>query len=75
MDFDWADETIHAGYGKHWLKELLSARGEDPTAYERVRERCGELVRDYVSTATAGEIAALKKVATNLLAKAAQIRC
>jgi uncharacterized ferritin-like protein (DUF455 family) len=74
MDFDWADETIHAGYGKHWLRELLSARGEDPTAYERVRERCGELVRDYVGTATAGEIAALKNVATNLLTKAAQIR-
>jgi uncharacterized ferritin-like protein (DUF455 family) len=75
MDFDWADETIHAGFGKHWLKELLSARGEDPAAYERVRERCGELVRDCVNTATANEITALKNVATNLLAKAAQIRC
>ncbi len=21
MDFDWADETIHAGYGKRWLTE------------------------------------------------------
>jgi uncharacterized ferritin-like protein (DUF455 family) len=74
MDFDWADETIHAGYGKHWLKELLSARGEDPAAYERVRERCGELVRDFVSTATASETAALKTVAANLLAKASQVR-
>jgi len=75
MDFDWADETIHAGYGKHWLKELLAARGEDPVAYERVRERCGELVADCVSTATASEIAALKGVATSLLTKAAQKRC
>ena len=41
MDFDWADETIHAGYGKHWLKELLVVRGEDPEAYDRIRERCG----------------------------------
>ena len=30
MDFDWADETMHAGYGKHWLKELLAIRGQDP---------------------------------------------
>jgi len=75
MDFDWADETIHAGYGKHWLKELLAARGEDPVAYERVRERCGELVADCVSTATASELAALKGVATSLLTKAAQKRC
>jgi len=29
MDFDWADETMHAGYGKHWLKELLAIRGQD----------------------------------------------
>ncbi len=50
MDFDWADETMHAGYGKHWLKELLAVRGEDPAAYDQVRERCEKLVRDYVAT-------------------------
>jgi len=71
MDFDWADETIHAGYGKHWLKELLAVRGEDPAAYERIRQRCGQLVSEYVSTATAEEVAAIKKVAGALLAKAA----
>ena len=57
MDFDWADETMHAGYGKQWLKELLAARGQDPTAYDQVRERCEKLVRDYVSTATAEDVA------------------
>src|SRR5215469_4158929 len=70
MDFDWADETIHAGYGKHWLKELLAARGEDPVAYERVRERCGELVADCVNTATSIEVADIKNVAAALMAKA-----
>jgi hypothetical protein len=44
MDFDWADETMHAGYGKHWLKELLAVRGQDPTAYDQVRDRCEKLV-------------------------------
>jgi uncharacterized ferritin-like protein (DUF455 family) len=74
MDFDWADETMHAGYGKHWLKELLAVRGEDPAAHDQVRERCEKLVRDYVGTATAQEIADIKRVAAALLAKAARER-
>jgi len=70
MDFDWADETIHAGFGKRWLKELLAARGQDPSAYEAVRERCGELVSDCVSRATEEEVAAIKQRASALMAKA-----
>jgi uncharacterized ferritin-like protein (DUF455 family) len=72
MDFDWADETMHAGYGKHWLKELLAVRGQDRAAYDQVRERCEKLVSDYVGTATAQEVAAIKRVASALLAKASQ---
>jgi len=72
MDFDWADETIHAGYGKHWLRELLLARGEDPGAHEQVRERCGKLVEDYVATATAEEKAAIKGIASELIAEATE---
>ncbi len=70
MDFDWADETLHAGYGKHWLKELLAVRGEDPTAYDQVRERCGVLVSNYVGTATQEEITDIKRVAGALIEKA-----
>jgi hypothetical protein len=73
MDFDWADETMHAGYGKHWLKELLSVRGQDPAAYEQVRERCEKLVRDYVATATPQEVAQLKEAASALIVKASQM--
>jgi hypothetical protein len=72
MDFDWADETMHAGYGKHWLKELLAVRGQDPAAYDQVRERCEKLVHDFVSTATPTEAASIKKVASSLVAKAAR---
>jgi hypothetical protein len=72
MDFDWADETMHAGYGKHWLKELLAVRGQDPSAYDQVRNHCEKLVQDYVSTATPDEVSAIKKVASGLLAKAQQ---
>jgi uncharacterized ferritin-like protein (DUF455 family) len=70
MDFDWADETIHAGYGKHWLKELLAIRGQNPAAYDQVRERCEKLVSDYVSTATAQEVDDIKRAASALITKA-----
>ena len=70
MDFDWADETMHAGYGKHWLKELLAVRGQDPAAYDQIRERCEKLVSDFVSTATPDEVAAIKKTASTLIGKA-----
>lgn len=72
MDFDWADETLHASYGKRWLKELLGARGQGPEAYEEVRKNCEQLVAHYVGTATQGEIADLKIVANRLLEKARQ---
>ncbi len=72
MDFDWADETIHAGYGKHWLRELLAVRREDPVAHDQIRERCGKLVSDYVATATEEEITAIKKIASTLITQAAQ---
>jgi uncharacterized ferritin-like protein (DUF455 family) len=71
MDFDWADETIHAGYGKQWLRELLTVRGEDPGAYQSIRERCSQLVSQYVATATPKEISEIKDVARRLIDKAA----
>lgn len=71
MDFDWADETIHAGYGKRWLGELLTVRGEDPGAHDQVREQCGKMVRDYVATATQEEVNGIKKIAATLMAQAA----
>jgi hypothetical protein len=70
MDFDWADETMHAGYGKYWLKELLAVRGQDPSAYDQVRDRCEKFVSNYVKTATADEVADIKKVAGALIAQA-----
>ena len=70
--FDWADETIHAGYGKHWLRELLVVRGEDPAAYDAIRDRCSKLVTDLVATASAEEVAAIKSAAAALLARASR---
>ena len=73
MDFDWADETIHAAYGRHWLSQLLAVRGQDPSTYDVVRERCGELVAHLVSSVTAEEVAALKEVASKLIAKVTRV--
>jgi hypothetical protein len=74
MDFDWADETLHASYGKRWLKELLATRGQTPEAYEDVRKNCEQLVQHYVSTATSAEIYDLKIVADCLLQQAGRLR-
>ena len=30
LEFDWADETLHAEYGRRWLNVLLGPPGEDP---------------------------------------------
>jgi len=73
MDFDWADETLHASYGKRWLKELLGIRGQDPATYEEVRRNCEKSVNDYVGTATQAEIRDLKATAERLLKKANQL--
>jgi hypothetical protein len=74
MDFDWADETLHASYGKRWLRELLAVRGQNPEAYEEVRKHCEKLVNEYVRSATPKEISDLKTAAERLLNKAKQLR-
>jgi hypothetical protein len=70
MGFDWADETIHAGYGKRWLMALLQARGRDPGSYTKVRDHCRALVEACIDTATSEEIASIKQVVHCLIAKA-----
>ncbi len=52
MEFDWADETLHAEYGRRWLRRLLEARGEDPESWPQVLERCEQLVQERVARAT-----------------------
>jgi hypothetical protein len=70
MDFDWADETIHAGYGKRWLQKLLEIRGEDQSRYHQIRDRCGEMVSAVVKTVRPEEVAELTLLVDAILAKA-----
>jgi len=75
MDYDWADETIHAHYGKRWLETLLEVRGGDgdPDELERIRTRCGELVSAVVESATPEETRDIRAVAQAMLEKAETI--
>lgn len=67
MEFDWADETLHAEYGRRWLKELLERRGEDPGSWPQVLERCEQLVAARLAQATDADREAIVTRADNLL--------
>jgi hypothetical protein len=73
MEFDWADETLHAEYGRHWLKRLLETRGEDPEGWPRILERCEELVQERISRATDDEKGRIRACADRLLAEAERL--
>jgi hypothetical protein len=70
MEFDWADETLHAEYGRRWLKDLLEQRGEDPESWPAVLERCEQLVAARVARATDDERARITAAADELVAEA-----
>jgi uncharacterized ferritin-like protein (DUF455 family) len=70
MEFDWADETLHAEYGRHWLKRLLETRGEDPEGWPRILERCEDLVQERISRTTDDEKARIRACADRLLTEA-----
>lgn len=67
MEYDWADETLHAEYGRRWLKELLQRRGGDPDSWPQVLERCEGLVAARLAEATDADREAIVTRADNLL--------
>jgi hypothetical protein len=74
MEFDWADETIHAHYGSKWLTALHEI---DPDAYPDrhvLGKRCDQLVANIVATATDAERRAISDVAQSIIEKARRIR-
>jgi hypothetical protein len=72
MEFDWADETLHAEYGRRWLRRLLEARGEDPTSWPAVLERCEQLVQQRIAGATAEDLVRIRACADALVKEAEQ---
>jgi hypothetical protein len=75
MDYDWADETIHAHYGQHWLNALIESgyAGAADLDVDTIRGRCSELVAATAASAIAAERAELRQVAEALLAKAERV--
>ncbi len=74
MEFDWADEGMHAAYGKHWLAELIKARSL-PTAetLDHIHDRCGALVDATIASATAAEVTDIRDITARLLAHAQEL--
>ena len=70
MEFDWADETLHAEYGRRWLRRLLEARGEDPESWPAVLESCERLVQERVARATSDDLERIRACADALVAAA-----
>jgi hypothetical protein len=70
MDFDWADETIHAAYGHRWLDELRRVRPDRVPDIDAIRQRCDELVAAEVARVTPDDQADIDRVAGAMIRKA-----
>jgi uncharacterized ferritin-like protein (DUF455 family) len=73
MDFDWADEAIHAGYGRRWIRAALEARGERPDDWKKVLERCEWLAQERIARATDEEKEAVLRCAGALVEEAERV--
>jgi hypothetical protein len=72
MEFDWADETLHAEYGRRWLRALLEKRGQDPESWPAVLERCERLVQQRIARATPEDLELIRSCADSLVQSARQ---
>lgn len=75
MDFDWADETIHAYYGKHWLDALRQLYPERVPDIETIRKTCETLVAAQVDSATNTDRAETHNIAQAMIDKAQRVYC
>ncbi len=54
-EFDWADETFHAEYGKRWLSILFEKHPELPYNLDSIRETCHKLIAAKTAAVTQPE--------------------
>lgn len=69
MEFDWADETIHAHYGSRWIKVLRDLH-PDLADKETLVAHCDGLVDRIVQQATEQDRQHIYAVANAMIAKA-----
>ena len=73
MDFDWADEGMHAAYGRKWMRVLLEKRGRGAEAWPELLQRCEALVAQRVAAASEQERERLTADVQRLITRAAEI--
>jgi hypothetical protein len=73
MEFDWADETIHAHYGKRWYDALRAKDPDHIPPLDDTRENCDRLVAAEVASATSADRDDIRRVAEAMVAKAEQL--
>lgn len=69
MEFDWADETIHAHYGAKWLRALHDQFPDLPDR-DTIHERCDALVAAVVESATDADRREIYAITEAMIAKA-----
>jgi uncharacterized ferritin-like protein (DUF455 family) len=69
-EFDWADETFHAEYGKRWLTALFEKREKGPHTLDEIRDQCDKLITATIATATPHEKAEIHAQAETLIKRA-----
>lgn len=73
MDFDWADETIHAHYGTKWLNVLREVDPENVPTGDEIRARCDQLVSAEIRSATDSDREDIVRVAQAMIDKAQEM--
>lgn len=73
MDYDWADETIHAHYGTKWLGALRELDPEHVPSGDDIRAHCDSLVAAEISSVTDEDRRDITQVAQAMIAKAQEI--
>ena len=70
MDFDWADETIHAHYGRRWYDALRELYPERIPDLKTVLNLCSDLIEQEISTATDQDRTEIRNIAEAMINKA-----
>jgi hypothetical protein len=73
MEFDWADETLHAHYGRRWLKALQDKDPQRFPDHAVLGERCEELVAATVAAASEAERERSRALALAMIEKAGKL--
>jgi hypothetical protein len=73
MEFDWADETIHAHYGRKWLDALRSQYPDWVPERQALLQECDRLVDAVVASATDADREDIRAVANAMIEKATRL--